>query len=154
MQFDAQNFMNQVFDETNDDKRAICPAGEFLAQIIKVEPKSGTIGKGERVGEPWASLSIQWNVTDPAVLALAKRDKVVVFQSVMLDLTANGGLDMGEQRNIALGQLRTSLGQNTKGQPWSPVMMTGQMAKIRVKHVPGFKNPEELQAEVSGVIRA
>ena len=153
MQFDAQNFMNQVFEDANDDKRVICPAGEYMAQIKKVEAKSGAIGKGERIGEPWASLNIQWDVTDPAVLALTKRDSVIVFQSIMLDLTPNGGLDMSEQKNITLGQLRTAVGQNRKGQPWQPAQLTGQMAKVRVKHVPGFKNPEELQAEVSGVVR-
>ena len=86
MQFDAQNFMNQVFEDANDDKRVICPVGEYLGQIKKIEAKSGEIKNGERIGQPWASLKIQWEITDLAVLALTKRDKVTVFQSLMLDL--------------------------------------------------------------------
>lgn len=151
--FDASNFMSAVFEEANDTKRVPCPAGEFQAIIEKVEPKTGTIGKGERMGQPWAGLSVTYNIQDPAVLALVNRDKVTITDTVMLDLTPQGGLDMGPQKNIALGRLREACNLNQKGQPFSPMMLAGRFVKVSVRHVPGYKDPSELQAEVSGVIR-
>ena len=153
MQFDAQNFMNAVFTEVNDTKVVQCPAGEYQAISEKIEPRSGTIGKGERQGDAWASLNITWSVTDQAVLALLGRDKVIVYQSIMLDLTPQGGLDMGAGKNVNLGRLREALGMNQPGQPFSPSMMQGHLAKISVRHVPSFKDPSQFVAEVSGVIR-
>jgi hypothetical protein len=154
MQFDAQNFMNAVFTEVNDTKIVPCPAGEFYAQIEKVEPKSGTIGKGERVGEPWASLAVTYTIEDEAVKQLVGRDIVRVTDGVMLDLTASGGLDMGKGKNIALGRLREATGLNQPGKQFSPLMLVGQRVKVAVRHVPGYRDPSSLVAEVSGVVKA
>lgn len=151
--FDAANFMNAVFTEVNDDKRIPCPAGEFQAQIEKVEPTTGTISKGERIGQDWAGLKITYNIEDQAVLALLGRDKVFVSDMLMLDLTPQGGLDMGPQRNVDLGRIRTATGLNTSGQPFSPTMLVGKRVKVSVKHVPGFKDPSQLVAEVGGVTK-
>ena len=80
--FDAQNFMNAVFDEVNDTKIIPCPAGEFYAQIEKVEPKSGTISKGERTGETWAQIAVTYVIEDEAVRQLVGRDVVKVNDGV------------------------------------------------------------------------
>ena len=152
--FDAQNFMNAVFDEVNDTKIIPCPAGEFNAQIEKVEPKSGTISKGERTGETWAQIAVTYVIEDEAVRQLVGRDVVKVNDGVMLDLTPSGGLDMGKGRNISLGRLREACGLNNPGQPFSPMMLVGQRVKVSIKHVPGYRDPTSLQAEVSGVVKA
>lgn len=151
--FDANSFMNAVFTEANDTKLVPCPAGEYQAQIEKLEPKSGTIGKGDRIGEPWASLNISYAVADQAVTAITGRDKVTVFQSVMLDLTPQGGLEQGPGKNINLGRLREACGLNNPGQPFTPSQLIGQMVRISVRHVPSFRDPSTLVAEVSGVTR-
>lgn len=151
--FDASNFLNTVFTDANDTKITPCPAGEYAAQIESVEPKSGQIKNGERVGQDWAGLNIKYTITDPGVLALLGRDKVIVSDLVMLDLTPGGGLDMGPQRNIGLGRLREATGLNQPGQPFSPVMFIGKSVRVSVKHVPGFKNPADLVAEISGVTK-
>lgn len=154
MDFNAENFMNAVFTDAMDDRRTPCPAGEYHAQIEKVEPRTGTIANGERAGQGWAALNISYSITDPAVLALVGRDKVTVFDMLMLDITPAGGLDVGPQKNVRLGALRSAVDQNTKGQPWSPAMLVGQMVKVMVKHVPGRRDPSDMVAEVSGVVRA
>lgn len=151
--FDASNFLNTVFTDANDTKITPCPAGEYAAQIEAVEPKSGSIKQGERMGQDWAGLNISYNITDPGVLALLSRDKVTVRDLVMLDLTPAGGLDMGPQRNIQLGRVREATGLNQPGQPFSPVMLIGKSVRVSVRHVPGFKNPADLVAEISGVTK-
>jgi hypothetical protein len=154
MQFDAQNFMNAVYTEVNDTKIIPCPAGEFHAQIEKIEPKSGIIGKGERTGETWASIQVTYVIEDQAVKQLVGRDTVKVIDGVMLDLTQSGGLDMGKGKNISLGRLREATGLNSPGKPFSPMMLVGQRVKVSVRHVPGHKDPSSLQAEISGVVKA
>ena len=67
--FDADNFMNAVFTEANDTRLVPCPAGEFHAVIEKAEPKSGTIGKGDRIGQPWAQIAVSLKIEDAAVSA-------------------------------------------------------------------------------------
>lgn len=150
MSFDATNFMNAVFNEANDTKLIPCPAGEFQVQITKCEPTSGTIGKGDRTGETWAALKMTLEVNDEGVKALCGRDKVFIGDMVLLDLTPSGGLDMSQGKNIRLGRVREACGLNKPGQPFSPAMLTGQMVKVSVKHVPGLRDPNELVAEVTG----
>lgn len=151
--FDVNNFMNAVITEVNDTKIVPCPAGEYHALIEKVEPKSGTIGKGERIGETWASLQLTMAIEDEAVKTFCARDKVVVSNSVMLDLTPSGGLDMGKGRNIALGRLREATGLNAPGSAFSPLMLVGRRIKVAIKHVPGYRDPSTLVAEVAGITK-
>lgn len=152
--FDANNFMNAVYTEVNDTKLVPCPVGEFHAQIEAVEPKSGTIGKGERMGQTWAQLLVTYVIEDEAVKSLLGRDVVKVLDGVMLDLTDSGGLDMGTGRNLRLGRLREATGLNVKDWPFSPHMLIGKRLKVSIKHVPKYNDPSSLVAEVSGVIRA
>lgn len=152
--FDANTFLNAVYTEVNDTKIVPCPAGEFHAQIEKIDLKSGQIGKGERIGQDWASLNVQYKIEDPGVAALLQRDNVLVYQSVMLDLSPAGGLDMGSGKNIGLGRLREATGLNQPGQQFSPGMFVGHRVKVMVRHVPGYKDPATLVAEVSGVVKA
>lgn len=151
--FNADLFLQTTFEEALDDKRIPVPAGEYIGQITELKTRSGIIGKGERQGEAWASLNIQIELADDALKTLLKREKIIVYYSPMLDLTSSGGLDMGPQRNVALGALRTATGQNTKGQPWQPAMLVGHMVRCSVKHVPSIKDPSVMNAEVSGVAR-
>lgn len=148
--FNADLFMQGVYTEANETKITPCPAGEYAAQITKVEPKSGTIANGERTGDTWAALNVQYTIQDPAVLQLLNRDKVFVSEYLMLDLTPQGGLDMGPQRNTKLGRLREATNLNQPGQPFSPTMFMGRSCRVSVRHVPGRKDPSEIVAEVTG----
>lgn len=152
-QFDATNFMNAVFEDALDDKRIPVPAGEYIGQIVEIKPVSGQISKGERQGEDWAKLNLVMELEDEGLKALLKRNKITMTYGVMLDLTPNGGLDMGPQRNTALGAVRTACNQNTKGQPWQPAMLVGHRLRVMVKHVPSIKDPSNMIADVSGVAK-
>lgn len=151
--FDVNNFMSAVMTEVNDTKIIPCPAGEFHVLIEKVEPKSGTIGKGDRTGETWASLQLTMSVEDEAVKTFCARDKVLLSHGVMLDLTPSGGIDMGKGKNLGLGRLRDACDLNSPGQPFSPTMIVGKRVKVAVKHVPGYRDPTTLVAEVAGIIK-
>lgn len=134
MGLNTEEFLQTTTTVSLDDHLEPCPAGEYIAIAGKPEIKSFTHKKGDNQGQTGYQMVLRWEIQDEAIKRQLDRDKVTVRQSFLLDITADGqGLDMGKGRNIGLGQLRTALKQNTPGQPWSPVMIEGQPAKVKIK---------------------
>lgn len=147
--FDANQFLDMSVDGTMDTKAIPVPVGEYIAVIEKVEAR------------PWASktdaskagvaLDILWSIDDAGVKETLGRDKVIVKQGIMLDLTESGGMDLGKGKNLGLGRLRTALNMNQPGQPFAPSMLPGRVAKVKVEHrIAG----EDIFAEVKQVVAA
>mgnify|MGYP001597204763 CR=1 FL=1 len=132
--FDPQAFLDSTTTETNDTSLPPCPIGEWPASITDVAFKTGTIQKGDRTGEAWHRLDAKWEIVATDANVIAEREKIVVTQGVMLDITAGGGLDMGKGKNVNLGRLREAVGLNALGQPFSLRMLIGRSAKISVAH--------------------
>lgn len=149
--FSPETFMNAVFTEANATTLQPCPAGEFPATVSEIKAASGTISKGERAGEPWARLDVTWEIQDPSVADQLGRKSVKVRQGVMLDLTAEGGLDMSKDRNVNLGRLRDAVGLNQPGQPFSPNMLIGRGGRVSVQHRIDDRDGVTIFAEVRGV---
>ena len=139
--FDPDMFMNTQTSDANDTQYVPVPVGEYNGVIGEV--KAGTAGD-----KP--VLNITWGIDDDEVRAATGLDKPTVRQTVWLDLTPQGGLDMGKGKNVGLGKLREALGQNTPGKPWSPGMLNGQVARVQISHRSG-KNPGEIFADVKQV---
>lgn len=149
MTINPEEFLQTTTEVALDDVIDPCPPGEHLCIAGKPEVATFTYKKGENEGQTGYRMIIKWDVQDEAVKQQLDRSKVTVTQSVLLDVTPDGnGLDFSKGKNIGLGQIRTALGQNTPGQPWSPVMIEGQPAKVKVKA--GVYN-DRVTAEVSGV---
>jgi hypothetical protein len=146
--FNPEAFMQAVITDANSTALTPCPPGEFPAQILEVKPASGTIGKGDRAGQPWARLDVSWEITDPSVAAITGRERTRVRQGVMLDLTASGDLDMSPNQNVRLGQLREAVGLNQAGQAFSPAMFIGRSARVVVKHEIDNRDGVTIQANV------
>ena len=146
--FDPNAFLEQVVAEVGSTEATPIPAGEYLAFIDKKE-----LTTWQKKDDPSVSglkLKITWVLEDQAVRDLLGRDKVIVMQDIMLDLTDSGGLDMGKGRNVGLGRLREALDLNTPGQPFSFSMIAGRVAKVNVSHrIDG----ENIYAEVKGVAK-
>lgn len=149
--FSPETFMNAVFTEANETKIVPCPVGDWPAQCDAVTPKSGTISKGDRAGETWAKLELRWVIEDPAVTAETGRNPTKVVQSIMLDLTPQGGLDMGPGKNVQLGRTREACGLNQPGQPFSPSMFVGRSARCSVSHRLDERDGQTIYAEVRAV---
>ena len=98
--FRAEQFMNQEFNEANDTKSVPCPEGDYLGLTEKAELRSW-VSKNDP-SKSGLTLDIAWIVEDEAVKQELGRDKVVVSQGIMLDLTPEGNLDMGKGRTSSL----------------------------------------------------
>lgn len=151
MQFNAEQFMASTITGALDTKVIPCPAQEYPALSVKVEASSGEIGKGDRKGEPWAKLTVHWEIQDEEARRHTGRNNLVVRQAIMLDLTPEGMLDMGPGKNIRLGKTREALRQNDPNQSWNPNMLVGQSAVVVVSHRTDEKDTSIIYDEVSAV---
>lgn len=134
MALNTEEFLQTTTEAALDDHLDPCPPGEWLAMASAPEIKDFEFKKGDRIGETGYRMVIKWEIQDEEARRLVDREKLTVTQSILLDITEDGtGLDMGKGKNIGLGQIRTALGQNTPGASWSPAMITGQPAKLKVK---------------------
>ena len=83
------------------------------------------------------------------------RDKVVVSKQIILDVTPNGAIDTGKNKNIELGRLRAAAGQND-GQPWSVGHLRGAgPMMVKVVHV-DFERKDKTKGkrvEIDRVVR-
>jgi hypothetical protein len=111
--FDPDQFMQEEVSGANDTTYPTLPAGEYMGVIADVKVRQ-TEGKD---GKSFYPADITWDLinVDPKVLADLGRDKATVRQSVFLDLSDSGGLDLGKGKNVQLGRLREALDLNTPG---------------------------------------
>lgn len=130
--FDATSFLDMSIEGAMDTVSVPVPVGEYTAVVEKVDARPWT-SKNDPT-KSGVALDVVWNIDDQGVKETLGRDKVTVKQGIMLDLTEAGGLDLGKGRNIGLGKLRAALNLNQPGQPFSPSMLNGRVAKVKVTH--------------------
>jgi len=140
--FDSDAFMNSSVNEANATKLIPCPPGDYPALIKEV--KTRVLDKGSII------LDVAWDVDDAKAKEKTGRQALTVYQSVFLEFDDNGGLAFGEGKNVSLGRLRAAVKQNSSGQPWSPMMLKGAVAKVKVTHRVD-KNTGDVRDQVSAV---
>ena len=146
--FDPDQFLAQTVEQANDTTIVPCPAGEFMGYVKDFKARQWTSKKDP--SNSGVALDITWSIDDQGVKQLLDRDEVTVKQGIMLDMTEQGGLDMGKGKNVGLGRLREALGLNVPGQAFSFPMLSGRVAKLTVAHrVDG----EDIYAEVKMVAK-
>jgi len=143
--FDADTFLSGTVEGEMSTDFVPIPEGEYAAFIKGVAARSTSSDKGEYV-----ILDVTWAVDDGEVAKTVGIDNPTVRQSIFLDVTENGGLDLSKGKNIQLGRLRDAVGQNDGG-PWAPSMLEGQVGRIRVAH---RIYEDRIFAEVKGVAAA
>ena len=135
----VEQFLGTQVDASNSTKLILIdenPAG-YVAQVATdgIGLANFKFKKGERIGQTGYRMTVKWEIDDPNKEIEKKIGRrPVITQSIMLDITSEGALDMSEGKNVQLGRLREAVKQNANGKPWSPAMLIGQMARINVKH--------------------
>lgn len=132
MTFDPQSFLDQSTTDANSTVREPIPEGEYTAIVDKVDVRSFQGTKDP--SKTYVSLDVTWAIDDEAVRQKTGLPKPTCRQSLMLDLTEGGGLDMGKGKNVGLGRLREAVGLNAPGRPFSFRQLEGQVAKVFVTH--------------------
>jgi len=126
--FDKSTFLNQETDAQGSTQYTPVPDDEYPAVVEKVDYVEVQTKDGLS-----PQLLVFWNAQAPQLEAITGLKKNVIRQSLWLDLTANGGLDMAKGRNVPLNRLREALGQNVAGALWKPTTLIGRPGKIKTK---------------------
>jgi hypothetical protein len=126
MSFSAEAFKQSVVNDVTADSYTPIPEGEYKGTITKTDVAGGESSKGNT----WARYDIWIETADPDKAGEMR----TVRAGIMLDLTESGGVAAGANKNIQLGQLRTAIGKNKPGQPWSWDDAVGCQVAFLVKH--------------------
>lgn len=125
--FDPDEFLNTSVEGALSTRSIPVPEGEFLAEISGVS--SRVVGEDSK-----PVLDVVWKIEgNEKVKEATGRDTSTVRQTIWLDISEAGGLDLSKGMNAQLGRLREAVGQNGPG-PWSAAMLPGGQAIIRVAH--------------------
>lgn len=158
--FDAQSFMDLPTDTPNE-KRPPLPTenpdtsdGLYTAVIGEIKPDSGTIGKGERTGQPWVAMVIPLRIQVPSSLqaSMKLQPELTLTDRVFLDLTPDGkGLDNAPGRNRGQKAYRDSLDLNKPGDIFSWKKIEGKVIKVKLEHEDYQGLPQE---RIKGILKA
>ena len=111
------------------------PPGEYRAVIEALKAEQFTGSKEENKDKVYTKMTAILSIQDEALKANLKREKIVVRHDVLLEMLPDGsGIDMGKDKNAALGRLRAACGMNQDGQPWSFGQMIGRPVVVQVTH--------------------
>lgn len=134
--------------------------GEGDTRRVRIEPKE----YNAMVAGPWGEktklrtekgfliLDVVWQPDDEEQRrALGVEKLPTVRQSIFLDLTAQGSLDLGPLKNGDLNRLREVFDLNRPGVKWKFQDFIGRPAKINVKHRPNKDDPENPFVNVTAV---
>lgn len=130
--FDPKSFAQMTFVDANSTEFVPIPAGEHLFTITKSEITSWQKKDDPTQGGLKSVLTME--TEDEAVTAVTGRPKSVLKHEMMLDLTPEGGLDMGKGMNVNLGRAREACGLNKPGAPFGFDMFVGHQVKAQVGH--------------------
>lgn len=144
--FDPDSFLTSAVTGANDTTMQPIPVGEYMGVIDEVKPRQTKNGG--------AVLDIVWRLMDSALSAELGRDKITVRQSLFLDLTPSGTLDMSKGKNIGLGRVRSATGHNDPLKPFAPNMLMGSQAKVKVTQRADKEKPDVIYNDVGAVAPA
>jgi hypothetical protein len=149
MSFDVETFMNSVsIDSPLSTATIAVDEGDYKATIDHTELVKPSIMPSGQLGSP--QFVIFWEILDEALKLKLERDKVIVRQTIWLDVSPDGSFDTSRGKNVGLGRLREALGVNN--QPGNPFKgLDGRMALVKVKQRSDPDNPEQKYAEVRKV---
>jgi hypothetical protein len=146
MNFDPASFVNLETTEALVRRPPIAE-GDYLATIgeVKSVAWSSDKGSGVRLVVP---LTIQ---VPPEQQDKLGQSEIKLTDSVMLDLTEGGTLDMGVGKNNALRRYREATDLNKPGEAFSPARLMGRLIRAKVKHE---LYQGDVQERVAGVAKA
>lgn len=155
-QFDPQAFLDAQQNEVNEKRPTLpvenpdSPDSLFTAVIGEISTATGTIGKGDKQGQPWISMIVPLRIQVPASLqAGGIPPEITLTDRAFLDLTAQGGIDNGKGKNRQQRAYREATGMNRPGEPFAWRMLQGKVVKVKISHE--LYN-EQIQERVAAVL--
>lgn len=151
--FNVEAFANSSFEGQGDTRRIRIEPKEYNAQVVGPwgEKTKLRMEKGKD-GVPHLILDVVWQPDDEEQRRTLGIEKLpTVRQSIFLDLTPSGNLDMGQLKNGDLNRLRDVFDLNQDGVQWKFPDFIGRPAKIKVVQKPNKDDPENPFTNVTAV---
>lgn len=129
--FDVSSFAGSAFEGRGDTRRLRMEPKEYAGMI------AGPWGEKTKLRSEKGYLifDVVWQLDDEE-----QRNKLgverlpTVRQSIFLDLTPNGQLDLGEYKNGDFNRLREAVGLNKDGIKWKFPDFIGKPGKVKLAH--------------------
>lgn len=140
--FDPEAFLNAQVTEVNEKRPPLPPenpadsSGTYLAVCGQPKTQSGTIGKGDRAGQPWLSVVVPLQIDVPQQLqdALKFPPQITISDRAFIDLTPQNTIDNAPGRNRRQKMYRDALDLNKPGDVWSWSKVAGQVVRVKIEH--------------------
>lgn len=149
--FNPDQFLEAVITDANSTSSLPVPVGEYIAVVKTIKAREWK-GKNDPT-QGGMILDVTWSIDDENVKAAMDRKEVTCRQSIMLDMSESGGLDISKGKNVGLGRLREALGLNVPGQPFKFDMIVGRPAKVSVAHRTDPSDTSKIYDEVKMVAK-
>ncbi len=156
--FDPIAFLEMPLDQPLE-RRALLPARDYTAIIRSVNTRRwSSKDKYDDAGNLKAGIAIDLELAIQIPLEIKEslnfdKDELVLKDSVMLDLNAQGGIDTAKGKNNALRRYREALDMNKAGEVFRIAAMAGRMLLVRVAHEEYPVGSGNLLEKVGGVAR-
>ena len=148
--FNAEQFASATVEAANSTRQIPIQDGEWNAQVSKLTFRNQKMTDGtERI-----ICDVAWEIQDDQVKSHTKLEKPIARQSLFLDVTEQGALDMSEGKNVQLGRLREAVNQNKAGKRWAFNMLHGMSAVVRTKQATNKDDPDNPFVNVVAVTSA
>lgn len=146
--FDPTSFLDAPVNGASATAYIPHPPGDFPAIISKLAVRQ--VEDKQNIGQQRTLVDVSYETDDANAREVTGLPKPVVRQTLFLDLTEDGKLDMSKGKNVSLGRLREALGLNDPEKPFAFSQLYGQPCIVRVVHNPS-KDGKEVYANVDTV---
>lgn len=144
--FDVEALLETQIEGSLSTSRDPIPEGDYTGVVDDIKARTITM----RDGDEKVIVSVMWNIDDAEVAAELGVDNLRCKQDLWVDLTDEGGLDLGKGKNIDLGRLREALGQNGD-RAWTFQHLVGKTATLEIIQVPDKDDPDTIYNRVKTV---
>ncbi len=149
--FNLDAFASGSFEGEGDTRRLQLEAKEYPAVVAGPWGEEGKT-RLQATDKGGLMLVVVWQLDDEEQRKKLNLEKLPTRrQSIFLDLTPAGALDMGPYKNPDLNRLRTVFGLNVPGKQWRFPDFIGQPALIKLDTRPNKEDPENPYQNVTAV---
>jgi len=137
--FDPIAFLDMPIDQPLE-RRPPLPARDYTAVIQSVSTRRwASKDKYDDTGNLKSGIAIDLELAIQIPQEIKEavgidKDSMVLKDSIMLDLNAQGGIDTSKGKNNALRRYREALDMNKAGETFKIAAMAGRLLLARVKH--------------------
>jgi hypothetical protein len=151
--FDPNAFLGSALDKPLV-KRPLLAAGIPYSAIIQpLKVRSGTTTGKDGQPRDWVAFDIPMEIEVPAdQQATVGQPKITLSDSVFIDSTPSGGLDMAPGRNRGLRRYYDATGLNKPGT--TPNHLPGNLIKVILKHEVAKDGSGDLYERVDSIQKA